>query len=81
MKLLKIGDTIINVDLVTDIRIEQRRILIFFAAPITTGAGPRWAYQGAAPDTVGARSLVFEDEAAATLRVWLRANAEDVLPP
>lgn len=82
MKLLRLGDTVINLDLVTDFRLEEDKIFVFLAAPITAGRGGEWAYQGAGSG-IGTRSIVIEGGYATSLRVWIERHAEDVIegPP
>lgn len=63
MKLLKIGDRYINLDLVTDIRVSESKITVYLAV--------------GSPD--GVRTLTFQDDDAKTLQTWLSKsdNAED----
>lgn len=79
MKLLKVGDRYINMDLVTDIRVSDNTVEVFLAVtptsnPALTGGsvpGPNNIMQGV-------RALTFQDDDAKTLQQWLDQNAESV---
>ncbi len=78
MHLLRIADIVINVDLVTDIRLEPGAVVVFLAAPITNDEP--LVYQGDAAG-IATRAVVFHGEDAAALRRWIERNTEDVMLP
>ncbi|MBA3944490.1 MAG: hypothetical protein H0X37_08015 [Herpetosiphonaceae bacterium] len=66
MRLIKIGDTFINLDLVTEIQTDERTVFVTFAAPMGTNT------------TQHAR---FDGEEAVALLEWLDSNATHVAGP
>ena len=62
---LRIGDRVINLNLVTDMRIQERQITIYLAAPAGSSNQPH------------ARSISFKDDEAAILQAWIARNTVD----
>ncbi len=66
--LLKIGEKVINLDLVTDMVVSTEEIIVYLSAP----AGRS--------DQIHSRILRFPGAEAATLRAWLSAHTTELVP-
>ena len=75
MTLVKVGSTIINMDLVVDIELGDDLVIVTFALE----EGRRAATD--AETAMPYYTRRFRGEEATALRRWLEAQAVDVLPP
>ena len=79
MKFVKLGAAYINMDLVTDIWVDQDRVNVFLAVPVMYTATP---FQGVTNANT-TRELQFVGAEAAALLEWLeqRSDTQDITPP
>ena len=76
MKLIKVGSAYLNMDLVTDIWVDQGRVSIFFAVPVMYNPVP---FQGIT-NAVTTREIQFVGPQAEALIQWLEKRAKDITP-
>ncbi len=78
MKFVKLGAAYINMDLVTDIWVDQDRVNVFLAVPVMYTQNP---FQGITNATT-TRELQFMGAEAVALLDWLeqRSETEDITP-
>lgn len=76
MKLIKVGSAYLNMDLATDIWVDQGRVSIFFAVPVMYNPVP---FQGVT-NAVTTREIQFVGPQAEALIEWLEKRAKDITP-
>lgn len=76
MKLIKLGAAYLNMDLVTDVWVNQGHVTVFFAVPTMYSAAP---FHGVT-NAVTTREVSFAGAQAEALVRWLEKRAKDITP-
>ncbi len=76
MKLIKLGAAYLNMDLVTDIWVDQDQVNVFFAVPTMYSTIP---FHGET-NAMTTREVRFSGAEAAALIKWLEKRAKDITP-
>lgn len=76
MKLIKIGSAYLNMDLATDVWVDQGRATVFFAVPAMYSAAP---FHGVS-NALTTREVRFSGAQAQALIAWLEKRAKDLTP-
>ena len=76
MNVIKLGKAFLNMDLVTDVWVNQGRVNVFFAVPAMYSAAPFREVTHA----VTTREISFSGAEAAALVKWLASQATDITP-
>ncbi len=75
MNLIRLGSAVLNMDLVTNLVLEEDAISVFFAEGVR---GPS-VHEGAVAAT--GNPLRFHGEEAVALQRWIGAHSTDITPP
>ena len=76
MKLIKLGAAYLNMDMVTDVWVDQGRVTVFFAVPAMYSAAPFREVTHA----ITTREIRFSGAEAEALIGWLAKRAKDLMP-
>lgn len=76
MNLIKIGEAYLNLDLVTDVWVQQGHVAVFFAVPAMYSVEP---FRGVS-NALTTREVRFSGAKGAALREWLAQHAQDITP-
>ena len=76
MKLIKLGAAFLNMDMVTDVWVDEGQVSVFFAVPTMYSVVP---FHGES-NAITTREIRFSGLEAAALIRWLEKRAKDITP-